>query len=389
MCSFICWIVKPMFNRTKAIAKKEFKQLLRDKRLLFVMIFLPLFLLVIFGYAVNFDVKNIQLSVLDKDQSNLSRSLINSVTSSNYFYIKSYLKNDNEIKATLDKKDAQIVLVIPSDFSEKIDKNKESASIQFLIDGVDGNAATIIKNYATVASVNFNQELQNKLLAKLGINFDRPVLLEPIYWFNPELDTTMYLIPGLIAMILIITAVISVSLSLVREKEQGTMEQINVSSINSVELLVGKSLPYVVLSFLDALLILIVGYIFFDVIVKGSLILLFLMALVYIIASTALGIFISVIAPTQQIAFTIATFSTLLPSVILSGFIFPIESMPVIIQIITNITPAKFFIVILRGIVIKGVGLPAFWDQLLYLLLFATVFLTIAINVYKKKSEVY
>jgi len=389
MYLFTYWTANPMYKRTKAIAKKEFKQLLRDKRLLFVMIFLPLFLLVIFGYAVNFDVKNIQLSILDKDQSNLSRSLINSITSSNYFYIKSYLKKDSEIKAALDKKEAQIVLIIPRDFSEKIDKKKESASIQFLIDGVDGNAATIIKNYANVASINYNQELQNELLAKLGIKFDRPVLLEPIYWFNPELDTTMYLIPGLIAMILIITAVISVSLSLVREKEQGTMEQINVSSINSIELLVGKSLPYIVLSFLNAILILIVGYIFFDVIVKGSLLLLFFMALIYIFASTALGIFISVIAQTQQIAFTMATFTTLLPSVILSGFIFPIESMPVIIQIITNITPAKFFIVILRGIIIKGVGLSAFWDQLLYLILFAAIFLTIAINIYKKKAEVH
>jgi drug efflux transport system permease protein len=377
-----------MFKRTKAIAKKEFKQLIRDKRLLFVMIFLPLFLLVIFGYAVNFDVKNIQLSVLDKDQSDLSRSFINSITSSKYFQVASYLDNDSQVKRILDKKEAQVVLIIPNDFSERIDKNKESAQVQFLIDGVDGNAATIIQSYVNIASIKFNQELQEKIIAKLGAEFRSPVLLEPIFWFNPDLQTTKFLIPGLIAMILIITAVISVSLSLVREKEHGTIEQINVSSINSLELLVGKSTPYIVLSFLDAILILILGYLLFDVVVKGSLILLFSMTLIYIIASTALGIFISVISNSQQIAFTLATFSTLLPSVILSGFIFPIESMPFIIQVITNITPAKFFIVILRSIIIKGVGLDAFWDQLAYLILFGTVFLVIAINIYKKKAEI-
>jgi drug efflux transport system permease protein len=377
-----------MFKRTKAIAKKEFKQLIRDKRLLFVMIFLPLFLLVIFGYAVNFDVKNIQLSVLDKDQSDLSRSFINSITSSKYFQVASYLDNDSQVKRILDKKEAQVVLIVPNDFSERIDKNKETAQVQFLIDGVDGNAATIIQSYVNIASIKFNQELQEKIMAKLGVKFESPISLEPIFWFNPDLQTTKFLIPGLIAMILIITAVISVSLSLVREKEHGTIEQINVSSINSFELLIGKSAPYIVISFLDAILILILGYLLFDVVVKGSLMLLFSMTLIYIIASTALGIFISVISNSQQIAFTIATFSTLLPSVILSGFIFPIESMPFIIQVITNITPAKFFIVILRSIIIKGVGFEAFWDQLIYLILFGTLFLVIAINIYKKKAEI-
>ena len=269
-----------MFKRTKAIAKKEFKQLIRDKRLLFVMIFLPLFLLVIFGYAVNFDVKNIQLSVLDNDKSEHSRNFISSITSSKYFKVSSTLTDAKQVKRVLDKKEAQAVLIIPSDFSAKIDKGKETAKIQIFIDGVDGNAATIIQSYMNIASIKFNQSLQEELLAKLGLKFNSPILLEPIFWFNPDLQTTKFLIPGLIAMILIITAVISVSLSLVREKEHGTIEQINVSSITSLELLLGKSAPYIVLSFLDALLILALGYILFGIIVKGSLILLFLMTLI-------------------------------------------------------------------------------------------------------------
>ena len=376
-----------MIRRTIAVGKKEFKHLLRDKRLLFVMIFLPIFLLVIFGYAVNFDVKNIQLSVLDKDQSELSRSYVNSISSSSYFHVVSYLENNSDVNRVLDKKEAQVVLVIPKDFSKLVDKNKETAKVQFLIDGVDGNAATIIKNYVNIASIKFNQELQKEIFTKLGVKFEPIVSLEQIFWFNPDLQTTKFLVPGLIAMILIIASVISVSLSLVKEKELGTIEQINVSSINSIELLIGKSVPYIVVSFLDAILILAVGYILFDVVIKGSLILLLVMTLIYILASIALGIFISVISTSQQIAFTLATFATMLPSVILSGFIFPIESMPPIIQIITNITPAKFFIVILRSIIIKGVGLDFFWDQLLYLLIFGSVFFVLAINIDKKKVE--
>ncbi|MDX1700792.1 MAG: ABC transporter permease [Melioribacteraceae bacterium] len=376
-----------MYSRTKAIAKKEFKHLLRDKRFLFVIIFLPIFLLVIFGYAVNFDVQNIKLSVLDKDKSKNSREFINSISSSSYFSVTSYLKSDKEVKDVLDRKKAQAVLVIPKDFSEKIEKNKETADVQFLIDGVDGNAATIIKSYIEIGSLKFNRSLQERLITKLGQNINQPLNLEAIFWFNPDLQTTKFLIPGLIAMILIITAVISVSLSLVREKEFGTIEQINVSSVHSIELLVGKSLPYILLSLIDAVLILLVGYLVFGVIVKGSYSLLFITSLIYIVASTALGIFISVIANSQQVAFLLATFSTLLPSIILSGFIFPIESMPYLIQILTNISPAKFYIVILRSIIIKGVGLSSFWDQLVYLLIFAFLFLTIAVNIYRKKTD--
>lgn len=375
-----------MFRRTKAIAKKEFKQLLRDKRLLFVILFFPIFLLVIFGYAVNFDVKNIQIAVLDKSNTVLSRTFVNSFLSSNYFQLAKQLNNDSEIKPTLDKKHAQVVLVIPNDFSKKIHTHKEPAKIQFLIDGVDGNTATIIKNYVNGASTKFALKLQKELAQKFGIKLSYPILLEPIFWFNPNLQTTKFLIPGLIAMILIITAVISVSLSLVKEKELGTIEQINVSSINSFELLLGKSAPYIMVAFLDAVLILAVGYIFFDVVVKGSYFLLFISTLIYIIASTSIGILISVVSETQQIAFTMATFATMLPSVILSGFIFPIESMPVVIQWLTNITPAKFFIIALRAIIIRGVGLQAFWMQLGYLILFTIFFMGLAVIISRKQE---
>ncbi|MCB0742282.1 MAG: ABC transporter permease, partial [Ignavibacteriae bacterium] len=203
---------------------------------------------------------------------------------------------------------------------------------------------------------------------------------------NKDLKTTRFLLPGLIAMILVITAVISVSLTLVREKERGTIEQINVSPIKTIELLLGKTFPYILLALLNAIFILIVGYFLFDVEVKGSYLLLTITTLIFLFTSTSIGIFISTISDSQQIAFTLATFASLLPSVILSGFIFPIESMPTLIQLLTNITPAKFFIKILRAIILRGVGLNAIWDQIIYLFVFAFLMLFLANIIFTKKE---
>lgn len=375
-----------MFNRIKAIAKKEIKQLLRDKRMLFVVFFFPVFLLVMFGYAVNFDVKNIKLSIYDKSNSVESRNLIKVFTKSGYFKAVNYIQSDKEVNDVLDTKKAQLILVVPNDFSRKSYTTKEAVEIQVLIDGVDGNTATIIKNYVDAAVANYNSSFQSGMLARNGVKFSMPVDLRPVFWYNPNLDTTKFLIPGLIAMILIITATITVSLSLVREKEKGTIEQINVSSIKIVELLFGKSLPYLIIAMINAAFILVAGFILFGVVVKGSFLLLFISVLIFLSSAIALGIFISVVADSQQVAFSVSTFATLLPSFILSGFVFPINNMPVIIQVFTNITPVKFFIVALRGIMLKGVGLSTFWDQWLYLSLFTLFFLLMAAVVEKKKE---
>ena len=374
-----------MLKRTLAIAKKEIRQLKRDTRLLFVIFFFPVFLLVIFGYAVNFDVKHIQIAVYDQDKSELSRDFISSLTNSEYFDLQYYLESEIRINTFLDEKIVQCVVVIPNDFSKNLNSRKD-ADIQFLIDGVDGNTATIIQNYVTGASISFGQKINAELLARTGRKNFQPISLESRFWFNPDLETTKFLIPGLIAMILIVIAVVTVSLSLVREKEKGTMEQLNVSSLSTIELLLGKNFPYVILSLINAAFILIAGYFLFGVEVKGSILLLFITTLIFLLASTSLGIFVSVISDSQQVAFTIATFLSLLPSVILSGFIFPIDSMPAAVQVITNITPAKFFIVILRAIMLRGVGLEAFWQQVIYLLIFALVMMILSTVINKKKT---
>ena len=375
-----------MSSRTRAIAKKEIKQLMRDKRMMFVLFFFPVFLLGVFGYAVDFDVQHVQLAVFDNSKSETSRGFVNSFSSSEYFDIVLIVEKEKEIKAILDDKDAQAVLVIPNDFERNIYGKKEAAKLQFLIDGVDGNTAAIIKNYVTSAVQAFNAQVQTAMLAQAGAKSFQPIALEPIFMFNKDLKSARFLIPGLIAMILIIVAVVSVSLSLVREKERGTIEQINVSSLSTLELLVGKALPYIIISLINAAFIIVVGYLLFDVAVKGSYWLLFISTLIFIISSVSLGIFVSVVADSQQVAFTMATFASLLPSVILSGFIFPIESMPEIIQVFTNITPAKFFIVALRAIMLRGVGLSMFWEQLVYLLLFTVLFLGVATVIGKKRS---
>jgi ABC-2 type transport system permease protein len=375
-----------MLKRITAIVKKEVRQLKRDVRLLAVIFSFPVLLLIMFGYAVNFDVKNVKIVVYNQDRSELSRDFINTLNSSEYFNIVGFINNDSEVNRYLDQKIAQCVVVIPKDFSRKINLN-QSTSIQFLIDGVDANTGSLIQNYMFGATARFNQKVNAEILARNGLKDFTPVSLETQFWFNPDLKTTRYLIPGLIAMILIVTAVITVALSFVREKEKGTMEQLNVSSLKTIELILGKTFPFVVIALVNAGLILIAGYIFFGVEVKGDYLLLLLTTLIFLTASTSLGIFISVVSDSQQVAFTAATFVSLLPSLILSGFVFPIDSMPVIIQVITNITPAKFFINILRAIILRGVGVSAFWDQIVYLLIFTTILIVLASVIGKRKAE--
>lgn len=375
-----------MFTKLFAVIKKEVRQLKRDHRLLFVIFFFPVMLLILFGYAVNFDIKNIKLAVYDQDKSELSREILNSLSSSEYFNIVAYINNHSEIDKYLDDKKAQCVVVIPKDFSKKLYSGQD-VSIQYLIDGVEGTTATTIQNFVNAATFTFSGKFSQSIMTKYGTNLSIPISFEPVFWYNPSLETAKFLVPGLIAMILIIIAVISVSLSIVREKERGTIEQLNVSPLHSLSLLIGKITPYLIISFVNAGIILLASYFLFGVEVKGSLVLLFITTLIFLFASTSMGIFISAIANSQQVAFTFATFFSLLPSLILSGFIFPIDNMPVVIQIITNINPTKFFLVILRNIMLKGVGIETFYDQVLYMILFGSVLILLGTIINKKKTS--
>ncbi|MCU7495254.1 MAG: ABC transporter permease [Ignavibacteria bacterium] len=367
-----------MLNRIYALAKKEVRQLKRDTRMLLIIFLFPVLLLVIFGYAINFDVHHIKIAIYDRDKSEDTRAFINTLTSSSYFDLVGSINSSSQIKKYLDEQIAQAVIVFPEDMSRNLNSKKDTR-LQILIDGVNGNTATLIMNYLNLATMTYSQGFSGKVLALTGRGGTYvPVDLEPVFWYNPSLDSRYFLIPGLIAMIMIITAVISISLSIVREKELGTIEQINVSPLSSIELILGKTVPYAVISLLVAVFILISGYFLFSMPIKGNLILLFLTTLVFIFASLSLGIFVSSVATNQQVAFQMASLISMLPSVILSGFIFPIESMPAFIQLLSNITPAKFYIIILRSILLKGVGLEAFWPQVIYLFIFSAIFLGLA-----------
>lgn len=375
-----------MFKRISAIAKKEIRQLKRDKRMLYVLFVFPLILLVIFGYAINFDVHYIQIAVYDRDKSEYSRDFINRLTSSNYFDLVGYVDSENKIREILDKGKVQAVIVFPENMSRNIYSNKE-AQVQILVEGVNANTASVVSNYMNIASATFSQKITQEALAVNGRDLNIPISLEPRFWYNPDLNSTKFLIPGLISMILIMTAVISIALSIVREKEKGTIEQINVSPLSSIELLIGKTIPYTVIALFVALIILLAGYILFGMPIRGNIFLLFIATLIFLFATLNLGILVSTISDSQQVAFQISTLISLLPSFILSGFIFPIESMPPAIQILTNITPVKFFIVVLRGILLKGVGLEAFWDQMIYLIIFALFFLGLAVIINKRTGS--
>ena len=372
-----------MFHRIKAITVKEIRQLKRDKRMLYVLFAFPVFLLMIFGYAVNFDVHHIKVVVFDRDRTSLSRNFINSLTSSDYFDLVGYINDENKISRVLDTQAAKCVIVFPEDLSERF-YSGQSAPVQILIDGVDANTASLINSYVTVATATYSQKIQTEVLAALGRSTYVPVDVHPAFWFNPELSSTIFLIPGLIVMILIVTAVISISLSIVGEKERGTIEHINVSPLTTLELLIGKTIPYIIISLFIAAFILIASHLLFGMNVKGNIFLLFFSTLLFLFASLTLGIIVSSISDNQQVAYQLAALTTLLPSMLLSGFVFPIESMPIVLQWITNLTPTKFFLVILRDILLKGVGITAFWDQLLYLVIFSLVLLTLAVIINKK-----
>ncbi len=376
-----------MIFRIWAIAKKELRQIRRDTRTLIIIFVFPVFMLILFGYALNFDVSDIKIGVYDQDKSDLSREYINSLKSSGYFIVVEYIENQKEVNKALNEKIVQCVVVIPNDLSEKF-YSKQDAQIQYLIDGVDGNTATIIMNYVNAATRSLSAKYQNEVLERSGINIYKPIDLQPVFWYNPDLKTTKFLIPGLIATILITLSVVLTAIAIVREKELGTMEQINVSPVSSIELLLGKIFPYTFISLLISTLILIAGYLIFDVNVKGSIFWLYITIILYLFSCLSIGIFLSTIAESQQVAFQMGMLISQLPSNLLSGFIFPIESMPKVLQIVTNITPAKFFIIALRDILVKGVGISAFWDQLIYLLIFAAILITLSsIRIIKQRVQ--
>lgn len=377
-----------MIYRIGTLIAKEFRQIARDKRSLGILFFTPLFLLIMFGYAVSLDVRSIGLAVVDESPGPESRDLIARLRQAEQFELKYLLSDSREIDALLDNERIKAALIIPEDFSRRLLGNEEAA-VQVIVDGSDSTGAATALGYLQTLIARSNYDL--KLSPAGGVRNNSPGAAAPVgrldcrprVWFNPGLMSSRFMVPGLIAFILVITAVVSTTLSVVREKERGTMEQLIVSPLNALELFIGKTLPYLLISLAAAAVILLASRILFGVTVSGSLPLLAFFTLIFVLACLSLGILISTAAESQQVAFMLAVIVTILPTFILSGFVFPIRNMPAPIRLLTYLLPARYYLTALRGIMLKGVGLTELWPQLAGLAGFT--FLTLTAGVVRLK----
>lgn len=368
-----------MITRIRPVVRKEFRQISRDKRSLGVILFIPLFLLVMFGYAISLDVRNIPMGVMDLENSKESRDFLRAFENSEYFDVRVYVQSNSQIDELLNGGEIKVALVIPRGFTRKLWRDK-TCEVQMLLDGSNPTEASTVLGYLEVISRSYTAQINTNL--KLAGGGPKGSLdFRPRVWYNPELKSSVFLVPGLITLILVISAVVSTALSIVREKETGTMEQILVSPLRPLELVVGKTIPYIFISLISAIGVLGVSYLLFGVTIRGSYLLLFLVMLLFLSSCLGLGILISTISATQQVAFTLAVLITILPSFLLSGFVFPIRNMPWIIRAITYLVPARYVLEALRGVIIKGSGLLSFWPAVLGLVVFSAA--TLALSTFR------
>jgi len=364
-------------KRLISLIIKEFIELRRDKLTFLSIIIVPSLLLFIYGYAISLDLKELKIIIYDGDKSNLSREFIKVLDSIEYFKLIKVIDNFQEIDDFIQNGKATAAIAIYPDFSKKLIRN-EIANVLIILDGSDAQSSQGALYYLTGFINHFQNKFQKEILQKYSITISK-INTETRIWYNPLLESSRYLIPGLIAFVLMMLAVIITSLSLVKEKEIGTIEHLIISPLSPKEIVVGKIIPYFFLSLFASFLMIKVAEIFFHLPFIGSLFLLFIAMILFLLAALGLGLFISAISDTQQIAFTISIFTSLLPTMLLSNFIFPINSMPKIIQWITIIIPAKYFIEINRSIMLKGTSFPLLWKDYLALFIFCIVFISAGI----------
>ena len=361
-------------HKALAVGRKEFRQIARDRRSLMVLLFVPAFFLLLYGYALNFDVQNIQLAVHDSDRSQASRELVNAFVESGYFQLTADVSNFREYEELIDRGEVRAVLVLPAGLQRDL-LTGHRVPVQVIINGDNSNTATTVMGYALRVLQTASAQYQGQAAVRGGTAL---INVESRVWYNPQLRSALFLIPGLIAYIGMISAVISTSLSVVREKERGTMEQVRMAPLGTGSYIIGKTLPYFAISLVTSIFIVLASMALFELPMNGSWILLIVALSLYLAGALGLGLMISTVAESQQVAFQLAVLSSFLPTMILSGFVFPIASMPAAIQAITLVVPARYFIVALRSIVLKGAALSTFWTELAALALYATLMLTLA-----------
>ena len=365
-------------KRIISISRKEFLHIIHDPRSLAIIFVMPVLQLLMFGYALNMEINNIDLAVLDQSRTSISQDLISQFEGSTYFTVFHYDQPISEIEEIFLNRRARVILIIDQDFPKKYQR-ENFASVQVLIDAADPNAATTIKHYVNNVLMHFNERNNGKL----PLAFD----VKPRIWYNPDLKSDYFFIPGLIALILVMISALLTSITVTREKEMGTMEQILVSPIKPIEIILGKVLPYIFLAFMDGVLILILGILIFEIPFIGSILLLLVLSVIYIITALSLGLMISTVVQSQQVAMMVAIAATLLPTIMLSGFIFPLNSMPEILQYISYIVPAKYFLIIIRGIMLKGNTAFQLAGQIIFLVLMTLVLLGNAVRKFSINLE--
>jgi len=381
-----------MFSRIKELIIKEFIQISRDNRMLLLVFIAPIIQLILFGYAITTDIENISTAIWDLDRTYESRDFISCIENSGNFNLNYYADSEQEITSLLESGDAQVAVKINPGFGKDIKKGNE-AKIQIIIDGSDSNSAAVILGYINQISANYSRSIlverlnQFKLLKQENISTNIDSFSNEIrFWFNPTLKSRFSNVPAVMAFILLISTIMLTSMSIVKEKEAGTIEQLIVTPIKPIELIAGKTIPFAIIGFIDVLLVISVSYSWFKIPLRGNLLILFFSMILYLFATLGVGLFISTISRTQQQAM-MSTFFFMLPAVLLSGFMFPIENMPVIIQYITYLNPLRYFFVIITGIFLKGTGLGILWPQMLALGIIGIIILAISIFRFRKRLE--
>jgi len=361
-------------RKALAVGRKEFRQIVRDRRSLLVLLFVPAFFLLLYGYALNFDVQHVRLAVEDDDRSPASRALISAFVNSGYFDLVASVTNDREYERLIDLGDVRAVLVIPRGLERKL-LTGQRVPVQVILNGDNSNAAATVMGYALRILQTASAPYQVQPVSRASVS---AISVEPRVWYNPELRSALFLVPGLIAYIGMISSVISTALSVVREKERGTMEQVRMAPLSTIAYIVGKTLPYFCISMATSIAVILASMLLFGLPMNGSWLLLILSLSLYLAGALGLGLMISTVADSQQAAFQLAILASFLPTMMLSGFVFPIASMPAPIRAVTYVVPARYFLVALRSIVLKGAGLPVFWPHLLALAAYALLMLTMA-----------
>lgn len=368
--------------------KKEFLQFRRDPKMFMIILAAPVVQLILLGYAANFDVKTVHTAVLDFNRSELSRDYIESLESTGYFAVDYYPADYGELTELIDKGKVLMGITIDRDFDKMIYRG-EAGKVQLILDASDGNSSSIAAGYAAGAGALFGKRITAEFLEKKGkkLTLINPVQAQTRVWFNPELKTRNYMIPGIVALLLMVVTLILTSLAIVKEKEIGTLEQLIVTPIRPYQMIIGKLVPFAMLGFVSVVIVLTAMNLIFGIAVKGSVLFLFGATFIYVLSSLGLGLFVSTISKTQQQAMMLAIFVVMMPMVFLSGFTFPIENMPVFIQALTYIIPLRYFMVIIRGVVLKGVGIAELWPEMLVLLIMGIAILSFSIMRFRKKLD--